>query len=48
MKNKNLYTPNSNKKKSRQGNGKFTKGGSPGACGGNKTYKKAYRGQGKR
>lgn len=35
------------KKKTRQGLGKFTKYGSPGPCGGNKKYKKKYRGQGK-
>jgi len=36
------------KKKTRVGNGKFTKYGSPGPYGGNKGYKKKYRGQGKR
>jgi len=35
-------------KKTRQGLGKFTKYGQPGHCGGNKKYKKKYRGQGKR
>ena len=34
------------KKKTRQGNGKFTKRGTPGPHGGNKHYKKKYRGQG--
>ena len=41
---KSIDTP---KKKTSQGNGKFTKRGSPGPCGGNKGYKKKYRGQGK-
>ena len=35
------------KKKTRIGNSKFTKTGRPGAHGGNKHYKKPYRGQGK-
>tara|TARA_Y100000034_G_C6588691_1_gene255654 strand:+ start:175 stop:321 length:147 start_codon:yes stop_codon:yes gene_type:complete len=35
------------KKKTSIGNGKFTKRGSPGPHGGNKHYKKPYRGQGK-
>ena len=35
-------------KKTRQGQGKFSKFGQPGAFGGNKIYKKKYRGQGKR
>jgi hypothetical protein len=35
------------KKKTSIGNGKFTKSGGPGPCGGNKHYKKKYRGQGK-
>ena len=36
------------KKKTSIGNGKFTKNKNPGAHGGNKGYKKKYRGQGKR
>ena len=36
-----------NKKKTSIGNGKFTKHKNPGAHGGNKGYKKKYRGQGK-
>ena len=36
------------KKKTKNGNSKFTKRSSPGPHGGNKTYKKRYRGQGKR
>ena len=35
------------KKKTRQGQGKRTKYGQPGINGGNKCYKKKYRGQGK-
>ena len=35
------------KKKTRQGNSKLSKSGQPGTHGGNKTYKKSYRGQGK-
>jgi len=35
------------KKKTSIGNSKFTKTGNPGPCGGNKHYKKRYRGQGK-
>jgi hypothetical protein len=35
------------KKKTSIGSSKFTKYGHPGPCGGNKTYKKRYRGQGK-
>jgi len=35
------------KKKTSIGNGKFTKQGHPGPHGGNKSYKKKYRGQGK-
>ena len=35
------------KKKTRQGQSKFTKYGSPGTNGGNKGYKKKNRGQGK-
>tara|TARA_Y100000310_G_C20327631_1_gene643732 strand:- start:135 stop:278 length:144 start_codon:yes stop_codon:yes gene_type:complete len=35
------------KKKTSIGNGKFTKRGTPGPHGGNKHYKKKYRGQGK-
>jgi len=35
------------KKKTRIGQGKFTKKRLPGAHGGNKGYRKAYRGQGK-
>jgi len=35
------------KKKTSIGNSKFTKQGSPGPCGGNKKYRKPYRGQGK-
>ena len=34
-------------KKTRQGDGKFTKYGQPGHSGGNKKYKKRYRGQGR-
>ncbi len=41
--NKSLYT----KKKTRQGKSKLTKYGTPGPQGGNKGYKKKYRGQGK-
>ena len=37
----------SSKKKTRQGTSKFTKYGNPGPNGGNKGYKKKYRGQGK-
>ncbi len=36
-----------NKKKTSIGNSVRTKTGKPGACGGNKRYKKRYRGQGK-
>ena len=36
-----------NKKKTSIGNSVRTKTGKPGPCGGNKTYKKPYRGQGK-
>ncbi len=35
------------KKKTRQGRGSFTKYGKPGPFGGNKTYKKKSRGQGR-
>jgi hypothetical protein len=35
------------KKKTRQGKSKLTKYGRPGPCGGNKGYRKKYRGQGK-
>ena len=35
------------KKKTRQGQGTRTKYGQPGTHGGNKCYKKKYRGQGK-
>jgi hypothetical protein len=35
------------KKKTSIGNSKFTKRGHPGPHGGNKDYKKKYRGQGK-
>jgi len=35
------------KKKTSIGNSKFTKYGHPGPNGGNKNYKKRYRGQGK-
>ena len=35
------------KKKTSSGNSKFTKRGQPGPYGGNKRYKKKYRGQGK-
>jgi hypothetical protein len=35
------------KKKTSIGLGKFTKYGHPGPCGGNKNYRKKYRGQGK-
>ena len=35
------------KKKTRQGKSKLTKHGTPGPHGGNKGYKKKYRGQGK-
>ena len=35
------------KKKTRQGQGSRTKYGQPGTHGGNKCYKKKYRGQGK-
>ena len=34
------------KKKTKNGNSKFTKQGLPGPHGGNKNYKKKYRGQG--
>ena len=36
-----------NKKKTTIGNSVRTKTGKPGPCGGNKGYKKRYRGQGK-
>ncbi len=36
------------KKKTSIGNSKFTKRGQPGPHGGNKHYKKKYRGQGRR
>jgi len=36
------------KKKTRQGQSSRTKYGSPGPDGGNKSYKKKYRGQGKK
>ena len=36
-----------NKKKTSIGDGKFTKSKNPGSHGGNKGYKKKYRGQGK-
>jgi hypothetical protein len=39
--------PGSTKKKTSIGKGKFTKGGSPGPHGGNRNYKKKYRGQGR-
>jgi hypothetical protein len=35
------------RKKTYNGQGKFTKHGTPGPSGGNKKYKKKYRGQGK-
>ena len=35
------------KKKTSIGNSKFTKRGTPGPYGGNKRYRKRYRGQGK-
>jgi hypothetical protein len=35
------------KKKTSIGFSKFTKYGHPGPCGGNKNYRKKYRGQGK-
>ena len=35
------------KKKTRQGLSKLTKYGKPGECGGNKKYKKPYKGQGR-
>ena len=35
------------RKKTYNGQGKFTKHGTPGPYGGNKKYKKKYRGQGK-
>jgi len=38
----------SHKKKTRQGQSNRTKFGRPGPQGGNKTYKKRYRGQGKK
>ncbi len=37
----------SKKKKTTQGNGRFSKTGSPGPDGGGKRYRKPYRGQGK-
>jgi len=45
-KKKNLK-PGSTKKKTSIGSSKFTKRGTPGPNGGNKRYKKKYRGQGK-
>ena len=36
------------RKKTYNGQGKYTKYGTPGPHGGNKKYKKKYRGQGKR
>ena len=42
----NIYR-DSTGKKTRQGQGKFSKYGQPGPFGGNKTYKKKYRGQGR-
>tara|TARA_R100000808_G_C2102107_1_gene118847 strand:- start:416 stop:565 length:150 start_codon:yes stop_codon:yes gene_type:complete len=36
-----------NKKKTSQGSGKFTKWKRPGPNGGNKKYRKRYRGQGR-
>jgi hypothetical protein len=39
--------PGTTKKKTSIGNGKFTKRGSPGPNGGNRHYKKKYRGQGR-
>ena len=38
---------NYQKKKTRQGKSKLTKYGTPGPHGGNKGYKKKYKGQGK-
>lgn len=43
----NIKKSETKNKKTRQGNSKFTKHGQPGPNGGNKTYKKRYRGQGK-
>jgi hypothetical protein len=39
--------PGTTKKKTSIGNSKFTKRGQPGAHGGNRHYKKKYRGQGR-
>ena len=41
------FSPNSKPKKTRQGNSTNTKNSRPGPNGGNKKYKKPYRGQGK-
>lgn len=43
----NVKESKSNSKKTRQGQGKFSKFGLPGANGGKKKYRKKYRGQGK-
>ena len=43
-----IYSPDKTKKKTRQGMGLRTKWGNPGPNGGNKNYKKKYRGQGKK
>ena len=47
MAKKNNEKDKSRKKKTSIGNSKFTKTGHPGPCGGNKNYRKPYRGQGK-
>jgi hypothetical protein len=48
MSKKNRERPrDAQKKKTSIGNSKFTKTGHPGPHGGNKNYKKPYRGQGK-
>ena len=47
-KTKNQHSPlQPKKKKTRQGQGKFSHFGNPGPCGGNKGYRKKNRGQGK-
>ena len=45
---KKTFKKEGSKKKTSIGNSKFTKFGQPGPHGGNKRYKKKYRGQGKR
>jgi len=47
MKKSKERSTDTHKKKTSIGNSKFTKRGTPGPHGGNKKYKKRYRGQGK-